>query len=429
MTTPDTHVRFAHHPVHPDAVVATVTGSRSLSAGTDLIDCGFTHVDSRTLVLARIDNLTLEALVLATETLRSLNPGIGIEYTPRLYGTLTRHPFTQQKVPGESQALYDDISHGHLTIHAHVPGDADTTAAVGTYTRGKSVHLVGEDDRRTVTSTYPTTAEAIAAFEDLHGDAVRLGPAPETPDERRVADARRAVPRVETIPSHAAAPADHDSVLDTFLAGNPTWTRYSTWDDSASVAAHESLTLRILVDHDTNLRGAAWTIAAYETPVSDRTWKMTVTCGAPNDILTSVLSAFAVADPMDMALGSSLTEKDVTAATSPLTDAGWTCSAHGQLLRWHPPQTRTPNTLNAGIQFDPFAARESQSTATWTIWSGHSIDHPTWSIHASAYTPTHLLTELTDELATGTTTRLVEAASAPSLPVPPPPAPSAHHRR
>ncbi|MFD4610473.1 DUF317 domain-containing protein [Streptomyces sp. NPDC058440] len=38
---------------------------------------------------------------------------------------------------------------------------------------------------------------------------------------------------------------------------------------------------------------------------------------------------------------------------------------------------------DAGVQFDAFAA--------WTLWAGPSVNHPAWSIRASAYTPAALL--------------------------------------
>ncbi|MEE1836781.1 DUF317 domain-containing protein [Streptomyces sp. SP17KL33] len=70
------------------------------------------------------------------------------------------------------------------------------------------------------------------------------------------------------------------------------------------------------------------------------------------------------------------------------------------------PGSATNPSADAGIQFDAFAAQQPNSTlATWTIWAGPSIDHPTWSVTASPYTPSALLADLTETLARGTGTR------------------------
>ncbi|GAX56652.1 hypothetical protein AQJ27_43525 [Streptomyces olivochromogenes] len=46
--------------------------------------------------------------------------------------------------------------------------------------------------------------------------------------------------------------------------------RERTWTDDTTHAIHASQTLRIERVHEADPRETAWTIAAYETPVSDR---------------------------------------------------------------------------------------------------------------------------------------------------------------
>ncbi|KUO04640.1 DUF317 domain-containing protein [Streptomyces caeruleatus] len=72
-------------------------------------------------------------------------------------------------------------------------------------------------------------------------------------------------------------------------------------------------------------------------------------------------------------------------------------STDGRWIRWEPLQG------DVGVQFDAFAAQNPHSTlATWTLWSGTSIDRPTWTITASLYTPAALLGGLAETLAHGT---------------------------
>ncbi|MEU9175212.1 DUF317 domain-containing protein [Streptomyces sp. NPDC048420] len=67
-----------------------------------------------------------------------------------------------------------------------------------------------------------------------------------------------------------------------------------------------------------------------------------------------------------------------------------------------------------GVQFDAFAANTPhQPLDTWTIWSGPSINQPTWAIRASVYTPAGLLADLAEELAHGTGTRLHRSPGTP----------------
>ncbi|MFF8732785.1 DUF317 domain-containing protein [Streptomyces sp. NPDC015171] len=164
-------------------------------------------------------------------------------------------------------------------------------------------------------------------------------------------------------------------------------------------AIHESQTLRIERVHEADAREAAWTVAAYETPVSDRMWHLTATATTPAPVLEALLLHLAEGEACDTALGSPVTEKTVTAATQPLTDAGWEHTVDGRWIRWTNP------SRDAGIRFDAFAAHQPNSNlTTWTIWSGPSIDHPTWTVTASPYTPAAMLADLSETLAHDTGT-------------------------
>ncbi|MGW5650543.1 DUF317 domain-containing protein [Streptomyces humi] len=63
-------------------------------------------------------------------------------------------------------------------------------------------------------------------------------------------------------------------------------------------------------------------MAAYETPVSERMWHLTATGTTPAPVLQTLLNHLADGDPSYTALGSPISDKTVTAATNPLTDAG-----------------------------------------------------------------------------------------------------------
>lgn len=83
---------------------------------------------------------------------------------------------------------------------------------------------------------------------------MRPGPAPLTGTERAAIAAR--------------------SVFDVTQRAFEKW---RTWSDGTTHAIHESQTLRIEYVHEAHPRDTAWTIAAYETPVSDRMWHLTAT--------------------------------------------------------------------------------------------------------------------------------------------------------
>ncbi|MFE9687551.1 DUF317 domain-containing protein [Streptomyces sp. NPDC006285] len=120
----------------------------------------------------------------------------------------------------------------------------------------------------------------------------------------------------------------------------------------------------------------------------------------PDPLLQSLLRGLALGDAWDTALGSPVIERTVSAATRPLTDAGWNHTIDARRIRWQTAQS------DAGVQFDVFAAQDSRiHLPAWTLWAGPGIDRPTWAIHASRYTPAPLLAALTEDLAHGTGTR------------------------
>ncbi|MFJ4572039.1 DUF317 domain-containing protein [Streptomyces sp. NPDC088846] len=423
VTTPsiDAHVRLDSHPAHSSAVTAALTGAQAHVAHMALEADGWVAVAENILVLARIDH---EEPYWAEKAAQALNAeGITTEITPKLREaideewTWANYPMPWctrseiREVSNQAQKIYDDIQYGHLLIHAHAQ-DSHTTVAVGTYlSGGKSVYLHGENHLRQIADTFDSPAQALAAFEKAHSDTMCPGPAPMTDTERAAAKARASLeapavehgaslPALETVPAHAADAGDHDALLDEFLNAHGDWQKWRTWSDETTHAIHEEQTLRIERIHDAPARETAWTVAAYETPVSDRMWVLTATGSTPAPVLQVLLDHFAYKDGWDTALGSPVDEMTVTAATQPLSDAGWKHSVDGRWIRWTSPAG------DAGVQFDAFAAQHpTQNIDTWTIWAGPSPDHAAWTLTASPYTPSPLLADLSETLAHGTGTR------------------------
>ncbi|WP_217201493.1 hypothetical protein [Streptomyces buecherae] len=212
-----------------------MSGDLHLAADALLAGHGFEPVTERTWVLARIDhhepywaNLTAQSMV---------DKGITFQIAPELRKVINTHasqgehpassahhdPLTRASV--QAQQIHNDLRHGRLTIHAHAY-DGSSTVAVGTYHDGLSVHLHGEDHLRAVTDVFPSPVQAVSAFQRLHREAVRPGPAPLTHTERQMIEALTSLrngqepqgpSRRETVPAHAADPADHEAVFDQFL--------------------------------------------------------------------------------------------------------------------------------------------------------------------------------------------------------------------
>lgn len=92
-----------------------------------------------------------------------------------------------------------------------------------------------------------------------------------------------------------------------------------------------------------------------------------------------------------------MSEKTITEATQPLTDAGWEHTVDGRWMRWHAPEGPA-----AGVQFDAFAAQQhGGQLPAWIVWGGGTVHQPTWALHFSAHTSAAVLEDLTFELANG----------------------------
>ncbi|WP_432012612.1 DUF317 domain-containing protein [Streptomyces cucumeris] len=429
MTPPiDAHVRLDTHPTHPSAVTAVLTGTQTRVAAMALEAADWNVAATNVLVLARIDHE--EPYWAADAAKHLIAKGITAEITPRLQRAMdeewiwANHPMSWcwtrseiREVSQQAQKIHDDIRHGRLLIHAHAH-DGYVTSAVGTYVGpgGESVHLLDEDHLRRVIATFDSPGQALMAFESAHAAAMRLGPAPLTDTERAAIEARSVFgvttaksepsrPEPETVPVYLADTGDHDALLDTFLNTHGEFERWRTWSDATTHAIHESQTLRIERIHETPAHETAWTVAAYETPVSDRVWVLTATSATPAPVLNRLLEHLA--DGLDTAISPRVSEKMVTAATQPLSDAGWNHTVDGRWIRWTSPAG------DAGVQFDAFSAQHpSQNIATWTIWADRSPDQgrPAWAITASPHTPAPLLADLSHTLAHETGTRQTHPA-------------------
>ncbi|WP_406108350.1 DUF317 domain-containing protein [Streptomyces sp. NBC_01003] len=423
MTPPiDAHVRLDTHPTHPSAVTAVLAGAQARIALMGLEAADWTVVAENVLVLVRIDH---EEPYWAEDAAKHLSAeGITVEITPRLREamdeewTWANYPMPWctrseiRRVSNEAQKIHDDIRHGQLLIHAHAH-DGHTTVAVGTYLgrNGKSVYLHGEDHLRQVADTFDSPAQALLAFEKVHTADMRPGAAPLTDTERAAAEARATFgltaakpapsrPEPETVPAYLADAGDHDALLDAFLDAHGDWEKWRTWSDETTHAIHESQTLRIERTHEAPAHETAWTVAAYETPVSDRMWVLTTTGATPAPVLQELLDHLADGDGWDTAVSAPVDERTVTAATQPLSDAGWKHTVDGRWIRWTSP------AADAGVQFDAFAAQHpNQTLATWTVWAGPNADRPTWTLTASPRTPSSLLAHLAENLAQGTGSR------------------------
>ncbi|AJC55093.1 DUF317 domain-containing protein [Streptomyces sp. 769] len=419
----DTFVRLDKHHDHTSAVTATIVGT-SIHATRALLSLhGFEPVAEQTMVMVRIDREEPHHAHEAAHALRA--QGITVDITPELLDdintewTWANYPLHWlnrdeiREVSNEAQKIYDDIRHGRLTIHLHAH-DGWTTVAVGTYRDGKSIHLHGENHLRVVSDIYGSPTQAIAEFERLHGDAVRPGPPPATDTERQAAQARvttttgepsitatpssePATPKAETVPVYAAGPGDHEALLNDFLASQEEWEKYRTWDDNTSIVNHESLTLRALFDHDAEGRDIKWTLAAYETPVSDLLWHGTATASTPAEIVSTLLNSLSTENAWGRGPSTRVTETAIAEATRPLVDAGWKHTIDGRYITWE-----APGVEAAGVQFDAFAAQQTNSPLpTWTVWGGHAVHQPNWALQLSAQAPAALLQDITFELSEG----------------------------
>ncbi|MEU3188393.1 DUF317 domain-containing protein [Streptomyces sp. NPDC006923] len=427
MSHPVTNVQvhLAQHPDHTSAVTATLTGADTYLARALLTTHGFRQADTRTMILVRIDHEEPYYTDRAAHALRQ--DGITVEIDPGLqeaidtewtWANYPMHWLNREEIRGvsdDAQKIHDDIAAGCLTIHLQAH-DGWTIVAVGTYRDvgtdrdGQSVHLHGEDHLRVIASVYESPARAIAEFQRLNGESVRPGPAPTTHTERAAAELLATTTRPGAPPTDHVEEAPRSEQARTELV--PVY--------AADPGNHESLTLRAEFVHDTGPGDTNWTIAAYKSPIGDRTWHATATTGTPVEIVHTLLDTLASATARGLDLSDTVSAQTIAQATRPLTDSGWKQTAGGRWITWSP-----PNGDAAGVRFDAFAAQD-RALPAWLIWGGNTADRPAWALHASPHTPVIALQALTFELSQGEGHRHLPTArgrhdqSAPAPAAPPP---------
>ncbi|MFE3329031.1 DUF317 domain-containing protein [Streptomyces sp. NPDC059176] len=381
-----THVRFALHSDHPPAVTATVTGPASADARILLTARGFRDSSEQTMVLARIDH---EEPYYAQQASETLTHRFDIKIDPALREAIdTDRDWADYPLPdatreelrmhgATAQQIHDDIASGRLTIHLHAL-DGRNTAAVGSYTDGRHVHLRGQDHLRDFALVFTDATNAVAEFHRLYSVAVRPGPAPLTSTERTIAEltatatrgTQPSAPAENTRqPVHTAStartcsPEEHEALLESFLEANSDWEKVRTWSDETTVASHESLTIRAEFDHEARHRtDTAWPVAEYYGPVGERIWHATLTAGTPVPLVRALLQHLDHPAPTD-----------ASRPYEPLRDAGWQPSSHPARTARHAPD-RT-----IAFEHTPHAADDR-----WTLFGGEDLNHAAWAIHLSA---------------------------------------------
>ncbi|MFC0844758.1 DUF317 domain-containing protein [Streptomyces noboritoensis] len=438
-------------------VAAILSGPDTATAGAVLGLHGFRWTGETTLVLARIDRDEHHHTEAAADVLRA--QGIAVTLSPRLRHAIdTDWCFTVfpgmdhvdradiRELAAAAQQIHDGITSGRLVVHAHAHDPNGTTVALATYLGGKTVELSGQDHLRHITATYPdlTVAQALAQFQQRHPTTVRPGPAPATDTEQAIAAAFTPTapapsapapdpavpvePVVETVPVYAADPGDHEQVLNHFFDQHGAWDKVRTWSDETTLASHETLAQRVEFVHDSVHDDVAWTLAAYDSPVSDRRWHATATRTTPAELITALLDAF---DRDGTSTGpAAVTEQTLTRITRPLADAGWQPVIDGSSVTWTAPDH------GAFLRFDARAyGRPDSPLPTWTLRGLHAgATAPAWTMGLSRDTPEAVLDTLAFDLAHQTGTRLAQTtppavqAQVTGLPPTPPAStrPSAH---
>ncbi|MFH9957411.1 DUF317 domain-containing protein [Streptomyces roseolus] len=386
----DAHVRFALHPDHQHAVIATTTGPTADAARSHLHDHGFRSTGPTTMVLARIDHEEPHYTAQAAEQLRrygftteidpALQEEIDTEWTWANYSMPWCSRSEIREVGATAQRIQDDIAEGRLTIHLHAD-DGHTTVAVGSYATGvrRHVHLHGENHLRQISTSYDTKAEAMAEFHRLYSVAVRPGPAPLTDLEQTVRRLLAGTPPSTAEETSATAaeppvpePGEHEAFLAALFDEDRQWEKYRPFDET-TIASHESLTVRVEFDHEARHRtDVAWTIAEYDGPVGDRLWHATITAGTPVPLIHTILQH--------------LDAPPLTTAGHPddvLHDAAWHPASHPARATWTAP--------DRSIVFEstPHAVADR-----WTLYGGEDLDRAAWIIRASAGVPHDLLAQL-----------------------------------
>ncbi|WP_432079680.1 DUF317 domain-containing protein [Streptomyces sp. YPW6] len=385
----DAHIRFALHPDHQPAVIATTTGATADAARSHLYDHGFRSTGPTTMVLARIDREEPHYTVKAAAQLQVY--GFTTEIDPALQDeidtewTWANHPMPWctrdeiREVGAAAQRIHDDITTGHLTIHLHAD-DGHTTVAVGSYTTGvrRHIHLHGENHLRQISTSYDTEAEAVAEFHRLYSVAVRPSPAPLTDLEQAVRRLLAGKPpstaeetSEPTVEPPVAEPGEHEAFLAALFDEDRQWERYRPSDET-TIASHESLAVRAEFDHEArHCTDVAWTVAEYDGPVGERLWHATLTAGTPVPLIRAMLQ-YLDAPPLTAAYGPD----DV------LHDAAWHPASHPARTTW---------TAAGAITFEHTL---HATTDRWMLYGGDNLDRAAWTIRLSAGVSHDLLAHL-----------------------------------
>lgn len=391
----DSHVRFALHPDHQPAVIATTTGPTADAARSHLYDHGFRSTGPVTMVLARIDHeephYTAQAAVqlrrygFTTEIDPALQKEIDTEWAWANYSMPWCSRAEIREVGAAAQRIHDDIAEGRLTIHLHAD-DGHTIVAVGSYATGvrRHVHLHGEHHLRQVSTSYDTEAEAVAEFHRLYSVAVRPGPAPLTDLEQAVRWLLAGKPpsTAEEISAPAAeppvaGPGEHEAFLAALFDEDRQWERYRPVDET-TIASHESLTVRAEFDHEARHRtDVAWTIAEYDGPVGERLWHATLTAGTPVPLIHTILQHLDA---------------------PPLTTAGHPYNVLHDAA-WHPASHPARTTWTAPDRSIVFESTPHGVADRWMLYGRQDLDRAAWTIRLSASVPHDLLAQLAETAA------------------------------
>ncbi|MFI0711359.1 DUF317 domain-containing protein [Streptomyces inhibens] len=181
--------------------------------------------------------------------------------------------------------------------------------------------------------------------------------------------------------------------------------RERTWDEDSTVANHQSLTLRALFDHEAQGRDTKWTLAAYETPVSERLWHATAAASTPAELCspcsTPLRASQHGAQPPALRRPPSRRRR----ARSP-TRAGSRPSRVATSTGKPPAKVPQASSSTPSPQDSASAApcRHGRCGAATPS------NQPTWALELSSHFPTPLLQDIAFELAEGQGVRTIRPA-------------------
>ncbi|MFF2657403.1 DUF317 domain-containing protein [Kitasatospora sp. NPDC058032] len=201
------------------------------------------------------------------------------------------------------------------------------------------------------------------------------------------------------LPVHLAGPSDGASAFTQFLDEHDGWLRFSPDGGDTTVAVHEDLCARIQLDHEPALNGPRWTIAVYDSPVSNLSWHADFDVLTPHEIPLSVASSLSYAlghgslARRDQAQWGSRPTREVLARD--LRESGWQdVSTENQM------EFRSPDGLAGLVRWDGGAHHRSpagpDAPAPVKLWGGTGDQQ--WQATFTAAAPTLLITEALAEL-------------------------------